>query len=223
MVTYQLVELIELPTLAEDKAPLPVRRHDRENPTMNVDTHGRWPWVAAALAAPAWTAALSSKRLRKEGAWVATLGLPILVTHQTEEWVRPGGFLPFCNQRLLGSRQPTWPLTERDGFHVNVTLGWGSALLGAATWQRTAAPAAFVLWVEAGNALMHTSMGLRERRYNPGLATATLLMGVHAAGGAIALRRSGRLSRRGARLAAVAGIAFSAGLPLALKARMRAG
>ena len=188
---------------------------------MSVDTHGRWPWVAGALAVPAWAIALSSEGLRKDDAWVSTLGFPILVTHQTEEWVRPGGFLPFCNQRLLGSSHPTRPLTERDGFHVNVTVGWSSALLAAATWQRTPAPAAFVLWVEAGNALMHTAMALRERRYNPGLATATLLMAVHAAGGAVALRRSGRLSRCGARLAAASGIAFSAGLPLAMKLRMR--
>jgi hypothetical protein len=185
------------------------------------DMHGRWPLAAAALAGPSWAAALANRqRLRDGDAWVAALGFPILVAHQTEEWVRPGGFLPFCNERLLGSARPTWPLTERDGFHVNVTLGWGSAVLAAATWHRTAAPAAFVLWAEAGNALMHTSMALRERRYNPGLATATLLMAAHAASGAAALRRSGRLSRRGARLAAAAGIAFSAGLPLAMKVRM---
>jgi hypothetical protein len=30
--------------------------------------------------------------------------------------VRPGGFLLFCNERLLGSDRPTWPLTGRDGF-----------------------------------------------------------------------------------------------------------
>lgn len=154
---------------------------------------------------------------------MAVLGLPILVSHQTEEWVRPGGFLPFCNERLLGSGRPTWPLTERDGFHVNVTLGWGSAIAAAVLWERSAAPAAFVLWIEAGNALMHLGMAVRERRYNPGLATATLLMGTHAVAGAAALRRSGRLSGRGARLAAAAGIAFSAGLPLAMKLRMRRG
>ncbi|HEV2726739.1 MAG TPA: HXXEE domain-containing protein, partial [Solirubrobacterales bacterium] len=132
--------------------------------------------AAAALTVPGWTAALvNRKRLREGDVWVAALGLPILVAHQTEEWVRPGGFLPFCNERLLGSDRATWPLTERDGFHVNVTLGWGSALLATATWRRIAAPAAFVLWVEAGNTLMHTAMALRERRYNPGLATATLL------------------------------------------------
>jgi hypothetical protein len=192
-----------------------------EDGAMEIDTYGRWPWAAAALVGPSWATALArGKNLQKKDAWVAALGLPILVAHQTEEWVRPGGFLPFCNERLMGSAGPTWPLSERDGFHVNVTLGWGSAILAAATWQRSAAPAAFVLWIEAGNALMHTAMALRERRYNPGLATATL-MGVHAANGAVALRRSGRLSRRGARRSAIAGVAFSAGLPLAMKVRMR--
>lgn len=152
---------------------------------------------------------------------MAALALPILVSHQSEEWVRPGGFLPFCNERLLGSSAPTWPLGERLGFHVNVTLGWGSAAAAALLWRRSPAPAAFVLWLEAGNALMHASMAARERRYNPGLATATLLMAPHALAGARALRRSGRLSRRGAALAAAAGVAFSAGLPLAMKARQR--
>ena len=124
-------------------------------------------------------------------------------------------------QRLLGSPRPTWPLSERDGFHVNVTLGWTSALAAAFAWRRGAAPAAFVLWLEAGNAAMHAGMALRERRYNPGLATATLLMGTHAAAGTVALRRSGRLGRGGALAAALAGIGFSAGLPLAMRLRMR--
>jgi uncharacterized protein with HXXEE motif len=187
-----------------------------------VDTHGRWPLAAAALVVPSWVA-VAAKRgaLRHEDAWVAALGFPILVSHQSEEWVRPGGFLPFCNQRLLGSSRPTWPLSERDGFHVNVSLGWSSAAVAAIAWRRSAAPAAFVLWLEAGNAAMHAGMALRERRYNPGLLSATALMGTHAAAGAVALRRSRRLSRRGAAAAAAAGIAFSAGLPLALKLRMR--
>jgi hypothetical protein len=185
-------------------------------------TYGRWPLTAAALVLPSWgLAAAAGDGLRRDDLWVAALGLPILVTHQTEEWVRPGGFLPFCNERLLGSDEPTWPLSERDGFHVNVTIDWSSAILAALAWRRSAAPAAFVLWIEAGNAAMHAGMALRERRYNPGLVTATLLMATHAAAGARVLRRSRRLSRSAALGAAAAGIAFSAGLPLAMKLRMR--
>jgi hypothetical protein len=189
---------------------------------MSIDTHGRWPWAAAALVLPTWGAALARRdALRRDDAWVALLGLPILLTHQTEEWVRPGGFLPFCNERLLGSDRPTWPLTERDGFHVNVTVGWGTAIAGALLWRRHAGPAAIVLWAEAGNAAMHTGMALRERRYNPGLVTALALMALHAATADRALRRSNRL-RRGELLASsVIGIGLGGGLPLAMKMRMR--
>lgn len=188
------------------------------------DTHGRWPWVAAALVVPTWGAALARRAaLRCDDAWVAALGLPILVAHQTEEWVRPGGFLPFCNERLLGSAVPSWPLTERDGFHVNVTVGWGTAIVAAALWRRHAAPAAVVLWAEAGNATMHAGMALRERRYNPGLLTAVALMGVHATAGVRTLHRSGRIGRAEAIAAAGVGIGLSVGLPLAMKLRMRRG
>jgi hypothetical protein len=189
---------------------------------LGVDTHGRWPLLAAALAGPSWAAALAKRgELGRDDTWVAALAFPILVSHQAEEWVRPGGFLPFCNERLLGSPEATWPLTERDGFHVNVTIGWASAVAALALWRRSAAPAALVLWIEAGNALMHSGMAARERRYNPGLATATLMMATHALAGSRALRRSGRLSRRGAAFAAAAGGAISVGMPLTMKLRMR--
>lgn len=189
---------------------------------MPVDTHGRWPLVSAALVVPAWAATLARRGdLRRDDAWVAMLGLPILVAHQTEEWVRPGGFLPFCNERLLGSDQPTWPLTERDGFHVNVTLGWGTAIAAAALWRRSAMPAAVVLWMEAGNTALHTGMAVRERRYNPGVITGVALMGVHTAASARALHRSGRLGRREAVAAFALGLVIDAGLPVTMKRRMR--
>jgi hypothetical protein len=188
---------------------------------MRVDTHGRWPWAAAALVGPTWGAAFARRdALRADDAWVALLGLPILVTHQTEEWVCPGGFLPFCNERLLGSGRPTWPLTSRDGFHVNVTAGWGTAILAALLWRRSAAPATLVLWAEAGNAAMHAGMALRERRYNPGLLTAVALMGVHAAAARHALHRSGRLGRGEEMVAGTLGIGLSAALPVWMKLRM---
>jgi Protein of unknown function with HXXEE motif len=189
---------------------------------MTIDTHGRWPWASVALVGPAWATALARhEALGRDDAWVAMLALPILVAHQTEEWVRPGGFLPFCNERLLGSDRPTWPLTERDGFHVNVTLGWSTAVAAAALWRRSALPAAVVLWMEAGNTALHAGMAVRERRYNPGVVTGVALMGVHAAASARALRRSGRLGRREAFAAAAIGLAIDVGLPVTMKRRMR--
>ena len=128
---------------------------------MRLQTHGRWPIVAAALVGPTWASAAARRgELLGDGAWVAGLAFPILVTHQSEEWVLPGGFLPFCNERLLGSDRPDWPLTERDGFHVNVTMGWVTAVAGLALWRRTPVVAASVLWLEAGNVLMHTAMAV---------------------------------------------------------------
>ena len=188
---------------------------------MALETHGRWPWGAAGLVVPTWSAAAVRRgELLEDGLWVAGLALPILVSHQTEEWVWPGGFLPFCNQRLLGSDRPDWPLTERDGFHVNVTVGWASAVAGLALWRLTPVAAAAVLWIEAGNVLMHMGVAIRERRYNPGVATAAMLMAPHVAAGGRWLAHSQRVSRFEGLVAAAAGIAF-AGLPLAMKARMR--
>lgn len=74
--------------------------------------------------------------------------------------------------------------------------------------------------MEAGNAAMHMGMAARRSAHNPGVATAGLLLAPHAIAGARQVKRSGRLSRRGRLLAAGTGIAF-AGLPLAMKLRMR--
>ena len=91
----------------------------------------------------------------------------------------------------------------------------------AALWRRSALPAAVVLWMEVGNTALHTGMAVRERRYNPGLVTGIALMGFHAAAGARALHRSGRLRRREALAAFALGLAIDAGLPVTMKRRMR--
>jgi hypothetical protein len=87
-------------------------------------------------------------------------------------------------------------LTERDGFHVNVTGGWFSAVAGLVLWRRTPGVAAGVLLTEAGNVVMHAGMAVRERRYTPGVVPATAMMGPHAGAGVRWLARSGRVSRR---------------------------
>lgn len=186
-------------------------------------TYGRWPWASAALVVPAASAAVARRRwLAQDGSWVAGLALPILVAHQTEEWVRPGGFLPFANQRLLRSDSPTFPLTERMGFVINVPVGWGTAIGGLLLWRRSTAIAGTVLAIELGNAVMHGGMALRERRYNPGVVTATALLLPHAVAGGWWLARSRRAGVATLAGAAV-GLASGAVLPALLKRRRRTG
>ncbi|HEX5145641.1 MAG TPA: hypothetical protein VFV85_01355, partial [Conexibacter sp.] len=61
-------------------------------------THGHWPWLAAASAPPATALALARREwLAQELRWTLWLPLPALLWHQTEEWVWPGGFLPWMN------------------------------------------------------------------------------------------------------------------------------
>jgi hypothetical protein len=188
---------------------------------MSVNTYGRWPWVAAAAVLPTWALVATKRReLLEDGRWVAGLALPILLSHQSEEWVAPGSFLPFCNEQVLGSDRPDWPLTRRDAFHINVSVGWTSAIAGLLLWRRTPAPASAVLWLEVGNVVLHTGLALRKHRYNPGLVTAALLMGPHAFAAARWTRRSGRLSRSTGVAAATVGLSVT-GLPVLMKLRMR--
>lgn len=186
-----------------------------------MNTYGRWPWVAAGGVVPIWSAAVAARRwMSEDGRWVAGLALPILLAHQTEEWVCPGGFLPFANQHVLGSDRPDWPLTERVAFHINVSMGWTSAIAALTLWRKTPALAAAVMWLEVGNSAFHTGLALRTSSYNPGAATAALLMGPHAVAGMRWIRRSGRLTPRANVAAVVAGLSLTA-LPLVLKMRMR--
>jgi hypothetical protein len=188
---------------------------------MPIETHGRWPWASAALAGPAVLAVAARREwIAQEGRWVAGLALPLLLAHQTEEWVRPGGFLPFANRRLLGSDEAAFPLTERLGMVINVPLGWGTAAGGLLLWPRSPALAAGVLGLELGNVAMHGGMVARERTYNPGAVTAIGLFLPHVVAGAWWLARSGRVTRA-TMASAAAAVASGIALPPVLKRRLR--
>ena len=146
------------------------------------DTHGRWPWLAAAAVLPASVAAWRQRgRLAEDGRWVAWLAGPALLYHQTEEWVWPGGFLPWFNRSVMGSGTDEFPITRRAGLIINVGLGWGLALasalaLAAGTrahdtqpWpdgrQLCGAP-----WCSARAAALQPGPGPPDRRFPPFVA-----------------------------------------------------
>jgi hypothetical protein len=137
------------------------------------DTHGRWPWVAAAAVLPtsiaAWT---RHDSLRRDGGWVFWLAGPALLWHQTEEWVWPGGFLPWFNRSVMGGTDE-FPITRRSGLAINVGLGWGLTLASALTGRRAPGLTTLNLGLMAGNAALHLGQAAKQGRYNPGLATAT--------------------------------------------------
>lgn len=182
-------------------------------------THGRWPWVAAALAGPA-TATVVSQReqLREEGSWVEWLPLVALFWHQTEEWVWPGGFLPWINRGVLGSGEDEFPITRRLGLLINTGLGWGVG--AAAGVSRDPGLSSLQLAMLAGNVGLHTSGAARTRSRNPGLITAfALFVPLGVAGFPALVRRApesrGRIAGFGA-----AGIAVSLAMPALLRRRM---
>lgn len=169
---------------------------------MRKDTHGRWPLVAAVAVGPVSVVAVRRPRLRP---------LAALLCHQTEEWVWPGGFLPWLNREVLGSDHDEFPLDRRLAFAINVGAGWGGSL-AAAIGARAAAPATALYVSHLGNTVMHLSWAVRHRRYDPGLVTALVALTPAAIVGLRDLRADPAVSPRARRVGLVAGAAASVAL-----------
>jgi len=185
-------------------------------------THGRWPWVAAAATGPATALAWREReRLAGDDSWVEWLPLAALFWHQTEEWVWPGGFMPFANRVAIGSGEDEFPLDRRVGLIVNVAFGWGLGLAAGAT--RNPALSSLQLGLLAGNVALHAGMAARQRRWNPGLVTAVGLFAPLVARGYPALIARARQAGRSRQVAAgaVGGAVFSVGLMGTLRLRLR--
>ena len=180
---------------------------------MKIETHGRWPLVAAVAVAPVTVAAVRRPGLRP---------LAALLLHQTEEWVWPGGFLPWMNCEVLGSGEDEFPLDPRMGLVINVGLGWGTSL-GTMAGRRAAAPSAFLYVSHLGNVALHLQWAIRHRRYDPGLLTALLTLAPAAAIGLRALHADPEVSHGALAAGTVAGAASSVALPPLLRRRWRRG
>ena len=174
-------------------------------------THGRWPLGAAAMTVPVSLAAARDPRWRP---------LAALVWHQTEEWVWPGGFLPWINHELLGSDEDEFPLDRTLGFGINVLFGWGFSLAAFAP-ERSPELLGTLYVSHLGNLGLHLSWALRHRRYDPGVATAVLTLLPCAVLGGRDLRRDERVSRTRLSVGVLGGLALSAGLSPLLRRRAR--
>lgn len=186
------------------------------------ETHGRWPWGSAAAAVPSTVAAyVARERLGRDGQWALWLPLPVLFWHQTEEWVVPGGFLPWFNREVVGSGQDEFPITRGLGCFINTQIGWSLTLAGALLGRKHPAIPAVVLSMDVGNAALHGGELLKARRYNPGAATGTLIMLPLGLAGIVRLLRDPELDTREVLKGVAIGLAGSVAMMLVMKARMR--
>lgn len=178
---------------------------------MRLETHGRWPLVAAAGALP--ISALSRTRpgLRP---------LAALLCHQTEEWVCPGGFLPWINREVLGSEEDEFPLDRRLGLVINVVIGWSSGLAAVRPGPLTAAPAALLYASNIGNLGLHLSWALRHRRYDPGVITAVTMLAPTAVTGLRELVADDAFPRSAIWAGLAGGAAFTFVFPAVLQRRV---
>jgi hypothetical protein len=176
-------------------------------------THGRWPWLAAAGAVPA---TLAVARAGEPLVWAA---LPAYFWHQTEEWVWPGGFLPWVNREVLGSDDDEYPITRRLGCAINTGGGWALATVAGLRGRRSPALGSVVHAMLVANAAFHVRESARARGYRPGLVTAVALMAPLGIGGLGAVSR--RAGARPAVLGAALGLGGSALQIAAIRRRLR--
>jgi hypothetical protein len=179
---------------------------------MSLDTHGRWPVVGAAGLLPVSAAAVTRPSLRP---------LAALLWHQTEEWVWPGWFLPWINREVLGSDEDEFPIDRVLGFTINVVFGWGLSLATAAG-PRATTPTTALYVSHLGNAALHVSWAIRNRRYDPGVVTAIATLLPTAVAGLRGVARDTRVPHRALNAGVIGGVLLSTGLVPMLKLRMRA-
>lgn len=145
--------------------------------------------------------------------------LAALLWHQTEEWVWPGGFLPWFNHEIMGSERDEFPLDRRSGLIINTVLGWGTSV-ATMVGPRAALPAALLYTSHYGNAALHLSWAARKRRYDPGSITAVATLLPVATVGLKGLISDPETSSRAVCAGIAAGVAISAGMPPLYRRRL---
>jgi hypothetical protein len=112
-------------------------------------------------------------------AWLCWLHLPLLMIHETEEYVFPGGFVRYLNTRSpLSTFSPRedLPLNEPIVFVVNMGL-WLLIIVGAILAENAPYIAMAAVVVQLLNVISHPIMfPFKQSGYNPGLVTALVII-----------------------------------------------
>ena len=146
--------------------------------------------------------------------------LAALFAHQTEEWVWPGGFLPWINETVIGSDDPEFPIDRKAGLVINVGFGWALSL-SALGGPAAATPLTALYVSHLGNAGLHIGWAARHRRYDPGVATSVLTLLPTALFGLRSLVRDPEVKKSQLKAGVAAGIAIGAGMFPAMKLRLK--
>ncbi len=102
--------------------------------------------------------------------------LALLLLHQFEEYVYPGGFKRFYNENIWRKSFLTRnPLSNSGIILVNIGLAWTVYLYSAITHETQLWLALGLLGITILNGLLHTILGMVQKQYNPGFITGLFL------------------------------------------------
>lgn len=101
--------------------------------------------------------------------WFLWLNLGIYALHQFEEFIFPGGFKQELENRLRR------PVSERAVFLINMIYVWISLPIFFLLRGISPIFPVSILFMVLINALLHISMAIRAKHYNPGLIVSVIL------------------------------------------------
>jgi len=108
--------------------------------------------------------------------WFFWLHLPILMVHQFEEYIFPGGFQNIVNIEFFKTSNPNFPLSNRLAFILNIGL-WLLFILAAIVEFNAIWLPLITLIFNLGNGLGHGIFApLKQRCYNPGFFSGLFLI-----------------------------------------------
>jgi hypothetical protein len=101
------------------------------------------------------------------------LQVPVYLLHQFEEHAWPGGFGRFVN-KIVFKQESGGPLDERSLFWINIPIVWIGFPIFAALSTISIGLGIWIIYLSLINGIFHILVGLRLRRYNPGLILSLL-------------------------------------------------
>ena len=152
--------------------------------------------------------------------WLFWLHLPLLMLHEFEEYIYPGGFKKFFNTKtLFALSQPeeNVPINPPLVFFVNM-VAWFLIILGALLARVAPWLGMMMVVFESFNVVGHGFLfQLKKKGYNPGMATAIFLFAPYTVTVFWLSIARGLLSPAGYAISIIGGIILALSLPASAK------